>query len=164
MLLVMKEFSSKNPNVLHIHATGAIESETSQRKFKEMGLDKFSNIQLVEYIYDMPQRMAAADLVICRAGAMTLSELAMLKKPCILIPSPNVADNHQYKNAKVLADAGAVTLLEEASLTADILWGELESLLYHTEKRSELEKNIRDFADPNANERILSELMKLMEA
>lgn len=75
--------------------------------FHDFGLEKYPNLELCEYIYDMPLKMAAADLVINRAGAITLSELAVQKKPCILIPSPNVTDDHQYKNAKVLEDAGA---------------------------------------------------------
>jgi UDP:flavonoid glycosyltransferase YjiC (YdhE family) len=69
-------------------------------------LDAAENYAVSDYIYDMPCQMAAADLVICRAGAMTISELALMGKAAILIPSPNVTDNHQYLNAKVLADAG----------------------------------------------------------
>lgn len=163
-LEVMKNSVSSRREVVFIHAAGSRDYAPTKARFDELGLCDCPNIRLFEYIYDMPEYMAAADVVICRAGAMTVSELSVMGKAAVMIPSPNVVDNHQYKNAKVLADAGAVTLLEEASLTADILWGELESLLYHTEKRSELEKNIKDFADPNANERILSELMKLMEA
>jgi len=163
MLSVMKEFSSKNPNVLHIHATGAIESETAQKKFKEMGLDKYKNIQLVEYIYDMPQKMAAADLVICRAGAMTLSELAMLKKPCILIPSPNVTDNHQYKNAAELEKKGAAVVFEEKELSESVLSNAVEKLLNDDKKLFEMQKNIASFAVSNANELIYSGVRKLVD-
>ena len=163
MLSVMKEFSSKNPNVLHIHATGAIESETAQKKFKEMGLDKYKNIQLVEYIYDMPQKMAAADLVICRAGAMTLSELAMLKKPCILIPSPNVTDNHQYKNAAELEKKGAAVVFEEKELSESVLSNAVEKLLNDDKKLFEMQKNIASFAVSNANELIYCGVRKLVD-
>ena len=117
ILAVMRDYSSKEPNVRHLHATGAIEWPIASVQFKDMGLDKYPNLNLVEYIYNMPQEMAAADIVICRAGAMTLSELALMKKACILIPSPNVADNHQYKNAKVLADKGAALVFQESELT-----------------------------------------------
>ena len=109
----------------------------------------------------MPEYMAAADVVICRAGAMTISELSMMGKACIMIPSPNVVDNHQYKNAKVLADAGAACLLEESQLDADVLWKHLESLLYDVSKREAQQTAIRNFADRDANERIFDELMKL---
>ncbi len=163
MLSVMEEFSTKDPHVLHIHATGAIESETSQKKFKEMGLDKFSNVQLVEYIYDMPQKMAAADLVICRAGAMTLSELAMLKKPCILIPSPNVADNHQYKNAVQLEKKGAAVVFEEKELSKGVLSKAVSELLADDKKLLEMQNNISSFAVANANELIYGGVRKLVE-
>ncbi len=67
-----------------------------------------------KYIYDMPRVMAAADLVLCRAGASSLAELTYLGKPAIIVPSPNVTNNHQYKNAKVLFDDGAALLFEES--------------------------------------------------
>ena len=144
-------------------ATGAIESETTQKKFKEMGLDKFSNIQLVEYIYDMPQKMAAADLVICRAGAMTLSELAMLKKPCILIPSPNVTDNHQYKNAAELEKKGAAVVFEEKELSKGVLSDAVDKLLSDDKKLLEMQKNISSFAVSNANELIYGGVRNLVD-
>lgn len=82
-------------------------------------------VRVRDYIDDMPQCMAAADLVICRCGAMTLSELPALKKPAILIPSPYVAENHQYYNAMALAERGAAVCLEEKDLTADRLWEDI---------------------------------------
>jgi hypothetical protein len=117
VLCLMREFTAKHPEVYHIHATGSIELELCTSQFREMGLDKCENIELCEYIYDMPVRMAAADLTINRAGAMTVSELAITGKCAIFIPSPNVAENHQYKNAKVLYDADAAGLFEEKELT-----------------------------------------------
>ncbi|MBQ7821483.1 MAG: UDP-N-acetylglucosamine--N-acetylmuramyl-(pentapeptide) pyrophosphoryl-undecaprenol N-acetylglucosamine transferase, partial [Clostridia bacterium] len=98
VIALMRDYTSKHPEILHLHATGSIEYEQTMKMYRENGLDKHSNIKVVEYIYDMPEQMAAADLVINRAGAMTLSELAILKKRALLIPSPNVTDNHQYKN------------------------------------------------------------------
>lgn len=82
-------------------------------------------VQVRDYIDDMPRCMAAADLVICRCGAMTLSELPALKKPAILIPSPYVAENHQFYNAMALAERGAAVCIEEKELTADRLWEEI---------------------------------------
>jgi UDP-N-acetylglucosamine--N-acetylmuramyl-(pentapeptide) pyrophosphoryl-undecaprenol N-acetylglucosamine transferase len=149
--------------VLHIHATGAIESESAQKRFKEMGLDKAQNIQLVEYIYDMPQKMAAADLVICRAGAMTLSELAMMKKACILIPSPNVTDNHQYKNAVELEKKGAAVVFEEKNLKEGLLSAEIERLLADDKKLFEMRENISFFAVADANELIYQGVRALVD-
>ena len=96
---------------MHIHAGGKSSYAQAKELFCAAGLADKERVRLEEYIYDMPLLMAAADLVICRAGAMTLTEIARMKKPAIVIPSPNVVENHQYKNAKVLADAGAAILL-----------------------------------------------------
>jgi UDP-N-acetylglucosamine--N-acetylmuramyl-(pentapeptide) pyrophosphoryl-undecaprenol N-acetylglucosamine transferase len=91
-------------------------------------------IEVREYIYDMPLVMAAADLVLCRSGASTLSELAALGKPAILIPSPNVTNNHQEKNARVLERAGAAKVLLEDQFTAESLLGTVSDLLGHPDR------------------------------
>ena len=116
-----------------------------------------------EYIYDMHTKMAAADVVICRAGAMTVSELSMMNKCAVMIPSPNVVDNHQYKNAKVLADADAVVLMEEKDVTAESLWKTLEGLLEDKDRREALERNIDAFAKSDVNDVIYDEIVKLIE-
>lgn len=167
VLAVMREFTSKHPEVYHIHATGAIEKELCTSQFREMGLDKFENIELCEYIYDMPVKMAAADLTINRAGAMTVSELAMTGKSAIFIPSPNVAENHQYKNAKVLADADAAGLFEEKDLTdgAKPLVECVGKLLSRDgdETRAMWSRNVRQFAVPDSNKLIYNDIVKLVE-
>ena len=86
-----------------------------QEELLRRGLKLGDNgIEVREYIYDMPLVMAAADLVLCRAGASTISELTAIAKPAVLVPSPNVTANHQEKNAQVLASQGAGILLREA--------------------------------------------------
>lgn len=168
VLCLMREFTAKHPEVYHIHATGSIELELCTSQFKEMGLDKCENIELCEYIYDMPVRMAAADITINRAGAMTISELAATGKCSIFIPSPNVAENHQYKNAKVLSDAGAAALFEEKELTdgAKPLIEEVEKLLSDKEDelRAERSEKIRQFAVSDANKLIYNDLVKLAQS
>ena len=168
VLCLMREFTSKHPEVYHIHATGSIELELCTSQFKEMGLDKCENIELCEYIYDMPVRMAAADITINRAGAMTISELAATGKCSIFIPSPNVAENHQYKNAKVLSDAGAAALFEEKELTdgAKPLIEEVEKLLSDEgdELRAERSEKIQQFAVSDANKLIYNDLVKLAQS
>lgn len=168
VLCLMREFTAKHPEVYHIHATGSIELELCTSQFKEMGLDKCENIELCEYIYDMPVRMAAADITINRAGAMTISELAATGKCSIFIPSPNVAENHQYKNAKVLSDAGAAALFEEKELTdgAKPLIEEVEKLLSDEgdELRAKRSEKIRQFAVSDANKLIYNDLVKLAQS
>lgn len=167
VLQVMKKFTAVHPEVYHIHATGAIEHELCTSQFKDMGLDKCENIELCEYIYDMPLKMAAADLTINRAGAMTVSELAITGKAAIFIPSPNVAENHQYKNAKVLEDAGAACLFEEKDLTdgADKLVEKVKELLSSDGDRirTDMGNKIRDFAVLNSNDIIYEDICSLIK-
>ncbi len=163
MMELMKDFSAHHPEILHIHASGAIEKETTEAKFKEYGLEKYENLQLVEYIYDMPVKMAAADLVIARAGAMTLSELAMLKKACVLIPSPNVTDNHQYKNAVELEKKNAALVFEEKDLEKGVLASAVEKIIFDDEKLADMRKNIGGFAVDNTNEIIYNGVKKLID-
>ena len=82
-----------------------------------------------EYINNMPELLAAADLVISRAGALTLAELEAVGRAAVLIPSPNVAENHQYYNAMELQKAGAAVVIEEKDLTGDGLVKTVETLL-----------------------------------
>ena len=163
-LEVMKRYSSQHSDVYHVHATGSLEFQAAHAKFEELGLNAFDNVELLEYIYDMPWKMAAADLVINRAGAMTISELALMKKACILIPSPNVTNNHQYKNAHALEKAGAAVLLQEKDLNEGKLAAEVENLLQNRSLRRQMSESIAAFAVPDANEQIFRRLMQLVHS
>lgn len=162
MLSFMKNVVSKRPEIYHIHATGASGYEKIKAEFDEAGLDKCPNIELKEYIYDMPVRMAEADVVVCRAGAMTVSELSRCGKCALFIPSPNVTNNHQYKNAKVLYDDGAASLFEESQL-GEGFEEKLSHLLSEEgdAERASMEERIRRFAVSDANKRILEDVIKL---
>lgn len=162
-IALMKEFSSKHPEIHHLHQAGVINYEETKAQFLEAGLDKFENLTLVDYIYDMPIRLCAADLVINRAGAMTISELSHLKKPSILIPSPNVTDNHQYKNAKVLSDADAIVLIEETELKEGVLSKATEELLFDREKRRIMGENFAKFEVKDTNMLIYKEILALVK-
>ena len=159
---MMRDFCREDPRILHLHAAGKRDYENTLKLFREVGLENCENCKITEYIYDMSLQMAAADLVICRAGAMTLSELALLKKACVLIPSPHVAENHQYLNAKTLADEGGAVLIEESNLESGILTEQARSILLDGAKLRSLEKNIESFADPEANKRVWEELLRLV--
>lgn len=140
------------------HAIGTYEWNKRQEEIASLGSD-----DIVEYIYDMPSRMAACDLVICRAGAITLAELAVLGKPAILIPSPYVADNHQYKNAKVIENEGAAVVIEEKDLTPEKLLESAVAILSDKEKLEEMKKNARRLAINDTHDRIwriIKELVK----
>ena len=128
------------------------------------GLDGKSadGIEVREYIYDMPLVMAAADLVICRSGASTISELAAIAKPSILIPSPNVTADHQTKNAKVLSKTGGAILLPEKECEPQKLYDMVEELLQNPEKRLEMSRKLSELAIPDANEKIYETLKSLL--
>ena len=162
-LEIMQKIDKNRPEILHIHATGKRHFAEFSKRFAELGLDKCKNIEMSEYIYDMPVKLAAADLVISRAGAMTVTEMARMKKPCIMIPSAHVAENHQYKNAKVLEDDGAVVLIKENEDTSKNVCAAVENLLADDKKRDEMSKNIAKFAKNNVSELIWTEIEKLLK-
>ena len=168
VLALMREYTSKHPETLHIHATGSIEWELAGRQFREMGLDRCQNIEFLEYIYDMQLKMAAADVVICRAGALTVSELATAGKCPIFIPSPNVTENHQYKNAKVLADAGCALVFEEKELTdgAAKLVSAVKELLSPegAARRHVMSEKIKSFAVKESNRLIYEDVKALVDS
>ena len=119
----------ENKNVLHLHATGQYGVELFRTLQEEKGFAPGENLVATQYIDNMPQLLAAADLVIGRAGALTLAELAAAGHAAVLIPSPNVAENHQYFNALELQKAGAAVVLEEKDLTGELLVKTVEQLL-----------------------------------
>lgn len=141
------------------HAAGKRDFEELKKIFAEKGLDKKPNVRLVDYIYDMDARMRRADLVISRAGAMTLSELALLGKAAVLVPSPFVAANHQFKNAKAIYDANACEMVEEKDFGSGKLTDTVGDLITNASKREELANNIKNFAKRDANKIIYDEIM-----
>jgi UDP-N-acetylglucosamine--N-acetylmuramyl-(pentapeptide) pyrophosphoryl-undecaprenol N-acetylglucosamine transferase len=122
-----------------------------------------SGCELRQYIYDMPLVMAAADLVLCRAGASTLAELSAIAKPAILVPSPNVTANHQEKNAQVLSRAGGAVLLREGECSGATLYQQAGALLKDPERRDGMVRSLRSLGVPDAGERIYTTLRALMK-
>ena len=113
------------------------------------------------YIYDMPLVMDAADLVLCRAGASTLAELTCIGKPAILVPSPNVTNNHQERNARVLERAGGAKVLLEGAFTAEELYATVCHLLGDAQQLSEMAENMKAAGVPDATERIAETILEL---
>jgi UDP-N-acetylglucosamine--N-acetylmuramyl-(pentapeptide) pyrophosphoryl-undecaprenol N-acetylglucosamine transferase len=107
--------------------------------------------------------MAAADLVICRAGASTLSELTLLGKPVILVPSPNVTNNHQEKNARMLERAGAAKVLLEGEFSAESLLGSVTKLLQDREPLEAMTASSRALSVPDATDRIVELILGLVK-
>ena len=159
----MARAQRENAPFRHIHSAGR-NFETMTAHLKEKGVDSASaiNLDLRNYIYDMPLVMAAADLVLCRAGAATLSELAAIAKPAILVPSPNVTADHQTKNAQVFANAGGAILLPEAECSGDALYELVSNLLAQPEKRADMSRSLASLSTSDAAEGIYESLYSLL--
>ena len=140
----------------HIHATGSFGWEWMPGLVKEKGVDPDScgSIDLREYIYNMPTVMAAADVIISRAGASTCNEIGAAGVPSILIPSPNVTNNHQEKNARVLADRDAAVLLLEKDCTPQTLWEEINALLADDGRRADMTRKLHEMVRLDSTQRI----------
>lgn len=155
----------KGGKYYHYHAAGRAGYAAMQALLKEKGVDLSAApaIRMTEYINDMDLCMAAADLVICRAGAITLSELQVQGKAAILIPSPYVAENHQYHNAMTLKNKGAAQVIEEKELTGERLTNEAALLLSDPAALREMGEKAKASAVMDVNERIYRVIMDLYE-
>lgn len=143
----------------HIHGTGKSGYSEFIDNLKDVNLcDK---IDIREYITDMDVCMAAADLIICRAGAITLSELLACGKPAILIPSPYVAENHQFHNAMTLKHIGAAEIIEEKDLTDEKLIEVVSKLIENKPRLKAMSDAARGGAIMDANARIYEIIMQL---
>lgn len=119
------------------------------------------NVRVLEFIEDMSRAYAAADIIISRAGAGSVSELCLVGKPVIFIPSPNVAENHQFKNAKAITKENAGICVEEKTIDADFL-PTLAELIQNKEKQKLLSENIKTLAKPNATKDIVDLIEKII--
>ncbi len=161
MLYVFDKLARSHPEVLFVHSAGSRFYDDMKGKAVSLGISDCPNVEILEYVYNMPERMAAADIVVTRAGAMTISEIALNKKAAIMIPSPNVTNNHQYKNAKVLADRGAGILIEESDGMNEELCNALTRLLSNEKEREAMSEACSNVAHDNVNDVIFKEIMTL---
>jgi UDP-N-acetylglucosamine--N-acetylmuramyl-(pentapeptide) pyrophosphoryl-undecaprenol N-acetylglucosamine transferase len=136
---------------LHVtHQTGAKDREQVERGYRACGFEP----DVREFITDMSAAYAGAELVVCRAGATTLAELTVCRKPSILVPFPRAADNHQVQNAKSLVDAGAAVMIEERDLTGELLASEIRAILSHPERRERMSRAAARLGSPQAAKEI----------
>lgn len=160
--LLVKSAASKKYQ--HIHGYGQY-GKWMPDLLREKGadLDHATNLSIREYINDMPDCLAAADLVICRAGAVTLSELQAQGKASILIPSPNVAENHQFHNAMALVKRNAAAILEEKNLSGQALIQKVEEIFSLPGGADTLGENAHKMAILDANQRIYDIILRLAQ-
>lgn len=160
---VMKQLNGEKKNgkqIVLLFATGKIYYDKIMARIEEEGLKVDKNIVIKPYIDDMVTYLSAADIVISRSGALTCAEVCACGKPSILIPSPNVTGNHQYYNAKEIADAGGAVLIEEKDLTFDRMMELIVKFLNEPDTLREMSEKAKEAAGEDAAQTIYDEIMK----
>lgn len=132
-----------------------------ESKYKNSATARLPNVKQLTFLNEMEVAYAAADLVVCRAGALTISELSLLGKASILVPSPNVAEDHQTKNAKALSDYGAAIHLKEADVHT--LFDHAFELIVDEDALQRMKEKVLEFAKPNAAQDIAEEILRLIQ-
>lgn len=159
IITLMKNFSSKESHISHLHATGKL---NFKNEYKTMFCENTS-CKIVPFIDNMALYLNAADIVISRSGAMTIAELSAAKAPSILIPSPNVADNHQFKNASILQAKNAAVIITEDELNEETLAKKIKDLANNKEERRRMSNCIELFAKRDVECRIIEEISSALE-
>lgn len=147
-----------------LHAAGKMYYAGIMEKLSETAPDMSQRkAEVREYIFDMPRVMAAADLVMCRAGASTISELTYMGKPVIMVPSPNVTNHHQERNARVLENAGGAKVLLEGQFDAASLLDMVQQLLSDDRQLETMSAAMRSLALPDATDRICRIILDMVK-
>ncbi|MDD4377227.1 MAG: undecaprenyldiphospho-muramoylpentapeptide beta-N-acetylglucosaminyltransferase [Eubacteriales bacterium] len=147
-------------DIILVFGTGSQYYDDIQKKINEKNIDVKDNIRILSYINDMDNYLCACDLVISRAGALSVAETTVCGKASILIPSPNVTGNHQYYNAKAVADKGGAILIEEKDLTSEILIKEVLKLKNNRNILEKMSIASRECAPDSATDIIYKNIMK----
>lgn len=153
----------KNGNVKLLFGTGDRNYKKVIAQAREFGIKNDDNIEIVPYIDNMADVMAAADIVIARSGAITVSEIAALGRPSILIPSPNVVRNHQEQNAREFEKHGAAAVITEADLSSEILYDKLEKMINDKVGLKKMSENLKTMAKTDALERLYELMIKMSD-
>ena len=138
--------------------------QTGKLEFKELvsSIQHPASIQLKEFITDMALSYSAADVIVSRAGAIAISELAVAQKPVLLVPFPFAAEDHQTKNAQTLVDKNAARMVKDTEMK-EKFWTTLMEICENEHVRKEMSKNLQFFAKPKATEEIVNEIFKSLE-
>ena len=145
----------------HIHAVGSSGWNKMETELAARGLNGHSGLDVREYIHDMATVMAAADLVLCRGGASTVSELTALGKPAIMVPSPYVTNNHQEKNCRILERHGGAVVMLEPELSGEALYEAARDILCDEEKRAAMSRGMAELGIIDATERLYATVMEI---
>ncbi len=163
---VMIDIISKNMNKTYqiIWAVGQKNFEDVKKIFKENKLDinNLKNAKVLPYIYDMEKVMNISDVIVCRSGAITITEICKIGKPAIFIPLPNVSQNHQEKNARVLQKIGAAYIILNNEITKDKLSDTINAIILDKKKIKEMGEKANNISINNVEDRIYEEIKKLI--
>ena len=140
-----------------VHQTGERDLGTVRSAYEQQQI----RARAESFLDPVVDEVVSADLVVCRAGATTLAELAALGKPAVLVPLPTATDDHQRKNARVLAQAGAAVLIDQAELTGDRLANEVSALIGDRGRLAVMSQAMKSFARPDAASRIVDRLLEI---
>ena len=156
--------NKKNKSYNIIWAAGPNQYEDIKHKLKDVNMDinNIKNVKIVPYIYNMEEVMNTCDLVVCRSGAMTITEVSEIGKPAIFIPFPYATENHQEYNAKVLEKVGAARIILNKDLNSEILQNTIEELVNNREILNNMGKNAKKIAMLNVEDKIYEEIKKLV--
>ena len=130
---------------------------------KNIKIDNIQNVKILPYIYNMEEIMNVANIIVARSGAMTITEISNLGKPSILVPLPNVSQDHQLYNAKVLEDVGAAKIILNNELTKDNLNTEIEKIIKNPEQMKKMEEKALSKSVKNVQENIYNEISKVIK-
>ena len=153
-----------NKNYQIIWAVGQKNYEEVKRVFKEnkINIDNLQNAKVLPYIYDMEKVMNISDVIVCRSGAITITEICKIGKPAIFIPLPNVSQNHQEKNARVLQKVGAAYIILNNEITNEKLSDTINTIVKNKDKIKEMGENANKIAIDNVEDKIYREIKKLI--
>ena len=158
--VIIKIINEKlNKNYQIMWAPGPLQYDIVKNQIK---IDQLRDIKIVPYIYNMEEVLNACDLIISRSGAMTITEISKVGKPSILVPLPNVSNNHQEYNAKVLQNIGAAKIILNQDLTSDALNKQIEEIVQDEKEMQTMGKNAKKIAVSNVEEKIYEEIKKLI--
>ena len=153
--------SIKNRDYQILYITGEVHYEQVMKEVEKLGT--IPNVKIFPFLHNMPDVLSGMDLVVARAGATTIAELTSLGVPSILIPSPYVTNNHQEKNARALVEKNAAKMLLEKDLSGATLLKEIDSIINHTDKLSEMKEASRKLGIQDAGERLYKLSVSLMK-
>ena len=157
--------NKKNKDYQIVWAAGPEQYEKIKQSLNEVNedIDNIENVKIVPYIYNMEEIMNSCDLVVCRSGAMTITEISVTGKPAIFIPFPFATENHQEYNARVLEKVGAAEIILDKDLNSEILSSEITKIISNKDRLAQMARNAEKIAIPNVEDRIYEEIRRVVK-